>query len=101
MTIEKQVAEIADCKWLDPEVYFQQEFFRKSGVYCKMNDMIRQAVDTGSFPSEEDLETGKEVDISNNEQSEAGVKVTSLVSEKLPIGFRPGFNSLYYIRTET
>lgn len=122
-TIEKQVAEIADCKWLDPEVYFQQDFFRKSGVYCKMNDMIRQAVETGSFPAEEDLahsaaalpmndagetsinagdesSNGGEAN-SNQQQQQADVKVTSLVSEKLPIGFRPGFNSLYYIRTET
>jgi len=112
--IEKQVAEIADCKWLDPEVYFQQEFFRKSGVYCKMNDMIRQAVETGSFPAEEDLshspaaaptsDTGEATSSSsniNNNQPPADVKVTSLVSEKLPIGFRPGFNSLYYIRKET
>lgn len=110
--IVKQEAEIADCQWLDPEVYFKQEFFMRSGVYNKINGFVRSAVTNGSFPALSELETMVEDDLRDDKEGEgegdsAGSlvslppNVTAMITEKLPIGFRPGTNSLYYIHSSS
>ena len=111
-----QEAEIAACEWLDPEVYLQQDFFLRSEIYSKINRVVHTAVSTGSFPSIADLDldsgcigttTTTAVDGQDNSSDNAveaqgsamdvsNVNVTALVTEKLPIGFRPGMHSLYF-----
>ena len=106
--LARQEAEIAACEWLDPEVYLQQEFFLRSEVYNKINRVVHTAVSTGSFPAFTELNadvTSERQDSNSNSnphrqetsQVDVNMNVAALVTEKLPIGFRPGMHSLYFL----
>lgn len=117
MKLAPQEAEIAACEWLDPEVYLQQDFFLRSEIYSKINRVVHTTVSTGSFPSIADMESdsdcigtagadggqdnsGRIADMNESVIAQVdvnvNVNVTALVTEKLPIGFRPGMQSLYF-----
>jgi ADP-ribose pyrophosphatase YjhB (NUDIX family) len=87
--IKIQPSEIAKCEWLDPEVYFQQDFFKKSGVYSRINENIKKYI------AEKEL-----IKTKKNEKLEF-VSPSQIKLLKLPIGFRPGHNNLYYIEDDS
>lgn len=80
--ITPQPSEIVACDWIEPRVYFDQPFFRNSGVYSHINALIDRAVQQG-------LAAGVAC-------AAESPPVAPLVVSKLPIGFRPGSNCIYH-----
>lgn len=78
--IKMQEAELVGCEWHDPKVLMDQQFFRKSPLYSIVHDLVMKEMDA---------------------QKGDGKSPPSMVHEKLPIGFRPGEQSLYYFRDNT
>jgi ADP-ribose pyrophosphatase YjhB (NUDIX family) len=68
--IAKQESEIADCDWIDLETYMAQKLFKSSPVYSKLNDCIESIV--------------------KNKDSKSYLEKLTL-----PLGMRPGYNTLY------
>ncbi len=75
--IKMQEAELVGCDWHDPKVLMDQQFFRKSPLYSIVHDLVIEEMEA--------------------QKGEVG-HPPSMVHEKLPIGFRPGEQSLYYFR---
>jgi 8-oxo-dGTP pyrophosphatase MutT (NUDIX family) len=69
--ITPQASEIVACEWLEPSAYFNQEFFSKSELFSKLNNIIKDAVNDD---------------------------VTVVSVDKFNIGWRPGHHSLYHIK---
>jgi len=63
-----QEEEIADLKWMTPEEYANQDLWKESPVYQELNAAILRA---------------------------AHHETAGMVELKLPVGFRPGSNTLY------
>jgi len=101
-TITPQASEIEACEWVDPEVYFAQGFFQKSGLYSLINQNIREVIDALRSQT-----TGRSVD--TNIESTIDDPITrltpvpaSMVVRKLPTGFsRAVHNSLYHFPLST
>ncbi|KAJ1418571.1 NUDIX hydrolase domain-like protein [Ochromonadaceae sp. CCMP2298] len=117
--IVPQESEIAAAEWVSPEVYFDQPLFKKSGVYNRMNEIMRTYVEgvvanretassaaataaiTATTPTAAITTTGTTgttgtaaTDASTNTATAA--QAPYMVSSKLPVGFRPGLNALYH-----
>ncbi len=75
--IKMQEAELVGCDWHDPKVLMDQQFFRKSPLYSIVHDLVIEEMEA--------------------QKGEVG-HPPSMIHEKLPIGFRPGEQSLYYFR---
>lgn len=76
--ITHQQAELVACEWKDPAEFFSQEFFLKSPVHALLNTLIRQEV---------------EINIAGGDSvGSGGIKM-----EKLPTGWRPGVQTVYYV----
>jgi ADP-ribose pyrophosphatase YjhB (NUDIX family) len=73
--IKMQEAELVGCEWHDPQVLFDQSFFKKSPLYGTIHDLVMKEI---------------EVQLGNLEPQ------PSIVHSKLTVGFRPGKQSLYY-----
>ena len=72
-TITHQPSEIVACEWHEPSVYLEQPFFKQNPIYSKINELIADSISGGD-------------------------KVIDNV--KLEIGWRPGAQSLHFIRRD-
>lgn len=70
-----QEQEIAEAKWVDVEEYFSQPLWLSSPLYMKMNEALTEAA-------------GRITDES---------KKSGFVGKRLPIGFNPGHNTIYFM----
>ena len=102
-TITRQEAEIEAADWVDMEVYMAQPLFQKSGVYNKINAIIRSAVEAGNqaasagpvqLADADDVAVDAAAFVEQNEQRKR--EVEGMVLSRLPIGLRPGHNALYH-----
>lgn len=69
-----QEAEIVAASWCPPNTLWDQKFFQKSPLHSRINDIIRLEVAA----------------LMNNTER------PGWIAQKMPIGFRPGENTLYY-----
>jgi len=72
-----QEQEIAEAKWVDVEEYFSQPLWLSSPLYMKMNEALTKAA-------------GRITDES---------KKSGFIGKRLPIGFNPGHNTIYFMGT--
>jgi 8-oxo-dGTP pyrophosphatase MutT (NUDIX family) len=102
-----QESEIADCRWMDFEEYSQQALFLKSPLYSKLNEYIKSVV-TSSKTQKQDQQqqsAGKLKDEGGGEEGRVGNGIrhtettlsglNMLEKFKLPIGWRPGSQTLF------
>lgn len=71
-----QEAELVAADWCPPETLLGQEFFKRSPFWSVVNELIRDEI------------------LAHQGQIQAPASISLL---KMPIGFRPGDNSLYYV----
>ena len=107
-TIIPQASEIEACDWVDPELYFSQGFFQKSGLYSLINQHIREVIgvahthrDNNSQVKDRSVDPTIESTTADNPVviPAVGPKPVpgSMTVLKLPVGFsRAGHNSLYH-----
>lgn len=105
-TITPQASEIEACDWVDPEVYFSQSFFQKSGLYSLINQHIREVVGVAHQQHKDNSQVkGRSVDPTIEStavepvipEEKPNPVPASMAVLKLPVGFsRPGHNSLYH-----
>lgn len=89
--ITMQTAEIAACDWVDPDVYFAQEFFKRSPLFMTVHKQIQTAIHAMIAGYDDRTATGSFA---------TSPPVPSLVRTTLDIGFRPGKNTLYHFPIE-
>ena len=75
--ISHQPSEIVACEWHEPSVYLEQTFFKRNPLYSKINELIAETINGG-------IQSNKVID-----------------NLKLEIGFRPGLQSLHFVRRDT
>eukprot|EP01038_Epipyxis_sp_PR26KG_P012498 gene12498-16766_t len=73
--LNPQESEILKCEWLDPDMLFEQPFFKTRTLMVKINSIIKSYIENPNQPH--------------------------IVSGTFPIGFRPGANDLYFIQNGT
>lgn len=78
--IVPQEEEIIAADWLEPSTLFEQKLFQSSPIYKLINELVQGEIDA---------QQGKQA-------SQPGMTM-----QKLPIGFRPGENCLYYVDSST
>lgn len=99
-TITPQASEIEACDWVDPELYFSQGFFQKSGLYSFINQHIREVIGVAEA-KKRSVEPTKLIESTAEDHIIPAVRPNpvpaSMVVLKLPAGFsRAGHNSLYH-----
>lgn len=81
-----QEEEILCADWIDMEDYAEQKFWRESPLYKEMNGAMLRAAKKG-------IEyTGS---TSNDGLENANDQYHGFVAKNLPVGFRPGSNTIY------
>jgi ADP-ribose pyrophosphatase YjhB (NUDIX family) len=70
-----QEQEIAEAKWVDVEEYFSQPLWLSSPLYMKMNEALTEAAERITDES----------------------KKSGFIGKRLPIGFNPGHNTIYFM----
>lgn len=78
--VTHQEIELVAADWCTPETLFDQAFFQRSPFYSVVNQLIRD-----------------EIAATHHRTIRAPASMTML---KMPIGFRPGEHSLYYVHGE-
>jgi ADP-ribose pyrophosphatase YjhB (NUDIX family) len=85
-----QEAEIFNADWLDPEILFEQKFFKSSPLYCFVNQIMRKEISANI----------QEYQQLNSASSTSESKVPGFTVQRMEIGFRPGTNALYFPESE-
>ncbi len=93
-----QTSELVDCQWVKPEVYFNQEFFKNSGVHAHINKLIKRVMaDKLAGNSDTTTSSGDSASASYRVAPGGGSKLPSIVMTRLPNGLRPGLQTIYHI----
>lgn len=82
-----QEAELAAAEWCTPDTLFDQPFFKKSPFYAVVNQLIRDEIVSSQARRQQE----RQGDVA------LAPPPASMAMLKMPIGFRPGDHSLYYV----
>lgn len=94
--LSEQHDEIAKIQWMDVEEYANQKLWRLSPLYNEMNDAVRRSVYRRSGTLKNtmiDQELNPVIGDSNDIPQD--IDPNGFVAKTLPIGFRPGVNTIY------
>ena len=88
LELRPQEEEIQSAEWIDMEDYSSQNIWRESSQYTEMNLAMLKAARRGISNSST---TGEKSD----DGDESLPQGHGFVAKKLPVGFRPGHNTIY------
>jgi len=112
--MNQQHDEIANIQWMDVEEYANQKLWKVSPLYYEMNDAVRRCVyryhhslsgareeevveveTKQQQDKEKEMTSFHENEMMDSSQEDGFVDPYGFVAKTLPIGFRPGVNTIY------
>jgi 8-oxo-dGTP pyrophosphatase MutT (NUDIX family) len=92
--------EIANIQWMDVDEYADQKLWRLSPLYQEMNDAVRRCVYNRSRSYNSECVTKQtdafcDLTVGKSETVDSALHLSGFIAKTLPIGFRPGVNTIY------